>query len=90
MKFPTCFALSNLVLALWDAAADPGSRTLFDAVWRARRAGGDAGVVDGGGRGRVRGDGHGPGVPVPADPVDPGEDDGHGFGHGLALILGDF
>ena len=66
MKFPTCLALSR-VLALRDAAAVPSSRTLFDAIRRAQRVAGDAGVVDVDGVDRPRGDGRKPGVLVLGD-----------------------
>ena len=87
MKFPTCFALSNSILGLRDAAAVLGCCSSFDALSRARRVDGDAGAADAGGVDRPRGDGHEPGVLVP---VDPREDDGHGFRHELALFQGDF
>ena len=86
MKFPTCFTLSE-VLGLWDAAAILGWDTSFDAVWPARRAGDDAGVVDADVADRPRGDGHEPGVLVP---IGVGEDDGGVFKHGWALYQGDF
>ena len=87
MKFPTCFALSNSILGLRDAAAFLGCCSSFDALSRARRADGDAGAADAGGVDRPRGDGHEPGDPVP---IGVGEDDGVGFRHGWALFQGDF
>ena len=76
MKFPTCFTLSTLVLALWGAAAIPGSSSSFGAVFCALHDGGDAGVADAGEVDRPRGDGHEPGVLVP---IEVGGDDGVGF-----------
>ena len=87
MRFPTCFALSTLVLDPWDAAAIPGSRSSSCAEFCARCVGGGAGVADVADVDHVRGDVLGLGVLVP---VDHDEGDGHGFGGRLALVEGDF
>ena len=82
-EIPTCFTLSTSDLDPLDDAAILGSCTSFGAVWRARRAG----DVDDVGRRHVRGEVVGLGVPVP---IEVGEVDGDGFGHGWALFQGDF